>query len=130
VHGQPDESPFVLMPGRQIDRLGSEYGAFLAPTDTLYAERSLPPQRLDNFDPAYTCNYPSEREFHDAVMGGLEQQAGVTLEGMRLADVAGAAARVFAGTWRPSRPPPPSPGSSPSSRPPSATGGGPAVRAW
>lgn len=61
VHGQPDESPFVLMPGRQIDRFGSEYGAFLAPADTLYAERSLPPQSLDDFDPAYTCNYHDYR---------------------------------------------------------------------
>ena len=34
-------------------------------------------------------HFPSEREFHDAVMRGLEGQAGVTLEGMRLADVAG-----------------------------------------
>ncbi len=61
VHGQPDESPFVLTPGRQIDRFGSEYGAFLAPADTLYAERSLPPQSLDDFDPAYTCNYHDYR---------------------------------------------------------------------
>jgi len=41
-------------------------------------------------------HFPSEREFHDAVMRGLEGQAGVTLEGMRLADVAEATARVFA----------------------------------
>ena len=41
-------------------------------------------------------HFPSEREFHDAVMRGLEGQAGVTLEGMRLADVADATARVFA----------------------------------
>jgi AcrR family transcriptional regulator len=41
-------------------------------------------------------HFPSERDFHDAVMRGLEEQAGVTLEGMRLADVAGATARVFA----------------------------------
>lgn len=61
VHGQPDESSFVLTPGRQIDRFGSEFGAFLAPVDTLYAERSLPPQSLDDFDPAYTCNYHDYR---------------------------------------------------------------------
>lgn len=41
-------------------------------------------------------HFPSEREFHDAVMRGLEGQAGVALEGMRLADVADATARVFA----------------------------------
>ena len=40
-------------------------------------------------------HFPSEREFHDAVMQRLEQEAGVTLEGMRLADVAAATARVF-----------------------------------
>ena len=61
VHGRPDEAAFVLRPGRQIDRFGSEYGAFLAPVDTLYAERSLPPQSLDDFDPAYTCNYHDYR---------------------------------------------------------------------
>jgi AcrR family transcriptional regulator len=41
-------------------------------------------------------HFPSEREFHDAVMQRLEDEAGVTLEGMRLEDVAGATARVFA----------------------------------
>ena len=41
-------------------------------------------------------HFPSEREFHDAVMQRLEEQAGVTLEGMRLADVSEATARVFA----------------------------------
>jgi AcrR family transcriptional regulator len=40
--------------------------------------------------------FPGEREFHDAVMQRLEEQAGVTLEGMRLEEVAGATARVFA----------------------------------
>jgi AcrR family transcriptional regulator len=41
-------------------------------------------------------HFPGEREFHDAVMQRLEEQAGVTLEGLRLEDVAGATARVFA----------------------------------
>ncbi len=40
---KPGEFRFVLAPGRQVDRLGSEFGAFLAPVDTPYAERSLPP---------------------------------------------------------------------------------------
>lgn len=41
-------------------------------------------------------HFPGEREFHDAVMQRLEEQAGVTLEGLRLEDVADATARVFA----------------------------------
>jgi AcrR family transcriptional regulator len=41
-------------------------------------------------------HFPGEREFHDAVMKRLEEQAGVTLEGLRLEDVADATARVFA----------------------------------
>jgi len=41
-------------------------------------------------------HFPGEREFHDAVMQRLEDQAGVKLEALRLADVAEAAARVFA----------------------------------
>jgi hypothetical protein len=61
LHGQPDEFRFVLVPGRQVDRFGSEFGTFLAPVDTSYAERSLPPQNLDNFDPAYTCSYHDYR---------------------------------------------------------------------
>jgi AcrR family transcriptional regulator len=41
-------------------------------------------------------HFPGEREFHDAVMQRLEEQAGVTLEALRLEDVAEATARVFA----------------------------------
>jgi AcrR family transcriptional regulator len=41
-------------------------------------------------------HFPGEREFHDAVMQRLEEQAGVTLEGLRLEDVAKATAQVFA----------------------------------
>jgi AcrR family transcriptional regulator len=41
-------------------------------------------------------HFPSERELRDAVMQRLEEEAGVTLEGLRLQDVADVAARVFA----------------------------------
>jgi|SRR5271165_1267698 len=41
-------------------------------------------------------HFPGERELHDAVMQRLEEEAGVTLEGLRLDDVAKATARVFA----------------------------------
>ena len=41
-------------------------------------------------------HFPGEREFHDAIMQRLEQEAAVTLEGMRLGEVADATARVFA----------------------------------
>jgi AcrR family transcriptional regulator len=40
--------------------------------------------------------FGSERGLRDAVMSRLEQKAGIELEGMRLEDVAGFAARIFA----------------------------------
>jgi hypothetical protein len=55
--GQPIEHVAPLSAGAEIDRFGSEFGAFLAPFDTPYAERALPPMSLDVFDPAYACNY-------------------------------------------------------------------------
>jgi len=41
-------------------------------------------------------HFPGERELHDAMMQRLEEEAGVTLEGLKLEDLAGATARVFA----------------------------------
>jgi hypothetical protein len=55
--GQPEEYPLLLAPGERIDRFGSVFGAFLAPVDTPYASRSLPPMSLDNFTTGITCNY-------------------------------------------------------------------------
>jgi hypothetical protein len=57
VDGRPVEFPLTLAPGQLVDRFGSEYGSFLAPQDTPYAERALPPQSLDNYDAGFTCNY-------------------------------------------------------------------------
>nr|MDQ6948923.1 TNT domain-containing protein [Actinomycetota bacterium] len=56
-NGQPEEMPLSLAPGQRIDRFGSEFGAFLAPINTPYASRALPPQSLDNFDVSFVCNY-------------------------------------------------------------------------
>jgi Tuberculosis necrotizing toxin len=53
----PVEFPSALLRGEDVDRFGSEYGGFLAPADTPYANRSIPPQSLDDFDSAFTCNY-------------------------------------------------------------------------
>jgi hypothetical protein len=55
--GNPIEFVGTLAPGAAIDRFGSEFGAFLAPQYTPYAQRALPPMSLDNFDANYTCNY-------------------------------------------------------------------------
>ena len=55
--GAPIEHVAPLEPGELLDRFGSEFGAFMAPQDTPYAERALPPMSLDVFDPRYTCNY-------------------------------------------------------------------------
>jgi AcrR family transcriptional regulator len=40
-------------------------------------------------------HFANERGLHDAVMGGMEEQAGVTLEGMRLEDVTKVMTRIF-----------------------------------
>ena len=39
--------------------------------------------------------FGNERGLRDAVMHRLEQEAGIELEGMRLEDIAGIAARIF-----------------------------------
>ncbi len=57
INGRPVEFVKTLTPGTEVDRFGSEFGGFLAPEDTPYAMRSLPPANLDVFDPAYACNY-------------------------------------------------------------------------
>jgi hypothetical protein len=56
-NGQPQEMALRLAAFQQLDRFGSEFGGFLAPLNTPFASRSLPPQSLDDFDPAFTCNY-------------------------------------------------------------------------
>ena len=58
--GQPIETTQALRPGTDIDRFGSEYGAFLAPEGLAYAARSIPPSSLDS-TPAASCNYHDYR---------------------------------------------------------------------
>ncbi|MCC9307798.1 TNT domain-containing protein [Kitasatospora sp. RB6PN24] len=54
--GSPERQQETLKVGQDVDRFGSEYGSFLAPEGTPYAERSLPPANLDG-TPAEGCNY-------------------------------------------------------------------------
>ncbi|MBV6702542.1 TNT domain-containing protein [Kitasatospora aureofaciens] len=54
--GSPIEFDLTLYPNQNIDRYGSEYGAFLAPEGLPYANRAIPPQSLDGNPPA-GCNY-------------------------------------------------------------------------
>ncbi|MBD0692829.1 TNT domain-containing protein [Streptomyces sp. CBMA123] len=54
--GTPVEFDLTLYPNQNIDRYGSEYGAFLAPEGLPYADRAIPPQSLDG-TPAAGCNY-------------------------------------------------------------------------
>jgi hypothetical protein len=61
ANGKPVEYAIPLGVGQDVDRFGSVYGAFLAPEGTNYAQRSLPPMSLDNFDAAFTCNYHEYR---------------------------------------------------------------------
>ncbi|NUU22661.1 MAG: TNT domain-containing protein [Streptomycetaceae bacterium] len=58
--GRPIEWTQQLLPGQDIDRFGSEYGAFLAPEGLPYAARSIPPQSLNGNPPA-GCNYRDYR---------------------------------------------------------------------
>ncbi len=55
-----DGTPIVwrktLKVGRELDRFGSEYGGFLSPAGTPYAERAIPPSNLAG-TPAEACNY-------------------------------------------------------------------------
>lgn len=55
--GQPVHAPTPLRAGQRVDRYGSEFGAFLAPIGTLYSQRSIPPQSLDNTANPGGCNY-------------------------------------------------------------------------
>lgn len=69
--GQPVHTLMPLRAGQRLDRYGSEFGAFLAPTGSPYSQRALPPQSLDNAAAPGTCNYSGYlivREF--AVDGG------------------------------------------------------------
>lgn len=59
-NGQPVEWQERLPVGQRIDRYGSEFGSFLAPAGSLYAERSIPPQNLDS-NPPEPCNYHDYR---------------------------------------------------------------------
>jgi hypothetical protein len=61
ANGKPVEYQIPLGVGQDVDRFGSEFGAFLAPEGTPYAQRALPPMSLDNFEPAFTCNYHEYR---------------------------------------------------------------------
>ena len=54
--GTANEYRKTLRPGRDLDRYGSEYGAFLSPTGVPYTARAIPPSNLDG-TPAAGCNY-------------------------------------------------------------------------
>lgn len=69
--GRPVEVPVPLRVGQQIDRYGSEFGAFLAPSGVPYASRAIPPQSLDNRDMPDGCNYHLYRVIREfRVQGG------------------------------------------------------------
>ncbi|WP_338703128.1 TNT domain-containing protein [Streptomyces sp. Q6] len=57
TNGEVDRTPTALAPGEELDRFGSEYGAYLAPAGDAYEKRALPPQNLNTRDAAYACDY-------------------------------------------------------------------------
>jgi hypothetical protein len=54
--GRPVKTVDTLVPGRLVDRYGSEYGGFLAPAGLPYTARSIPPSNMVG-TPAAGCNY-------------------------------------------------------------------------
>lgn len=48
--GAPDRKKFTLKAGTMLDRFGFATGKFLAPKDTPFGKRALPPQALDTAD--------------------------------------------------------------------------------
>jgi hypothetical protein len=71
VNGQPIHATMTLRSGQLIDRYGSEFGGFLAPVASLYSQRALPPQSLDNAAMPGGCNYSLYKVVRDfAVDGG------------------------------------------------------------
>ncbi|KAJ7290603.1 hypothetical protein C8J57DRAFT_1114573 [Mycena rebaudengoi] len=46
ISDMPIEGTQLLLPGMRLDRFGSTRGMFLAPADTPYSQRSLPPSSL------------------------------------------------------------------------------------
>jgi hypothetical protein len=59
-NGTPIRWDQQLFVGQQIDRYGSEYGGFLAPTGLPYVTRAIPPSNLNGSPPA-GCNYHNYR---------------------------------------------------------------------
>ncbi len=59
--GKPIQYVAQLTTGQRLDRYGSEFGSFLAPTGTPYARRSIPPSSLDNTVDPGRCNYVAYR---------------------------------------------------------------------
>ncbi|WP_369381756.1 TNT domain-containing protein [Streptomyces sp. cg36] len=55
--GTPDKRAVRLNVGEDLDRFGSEYGAFLAPAGAAYGRRALPPQSLVTREAAFPCAY-------------------------------------------------------------------------
>ncbi|WP_344071230.1 TNT domain-containing protein [Streptomyces crystallinus] len=55
--GSLDKRAVRLRVGEDLDRFGSEYGAFLAPAGAAYGRRALPPQSLVTREAAYPCAY-------------------------------------------------------------------------
>ncbi|MFN8040837.1 MAG: TNT domain-containing protein [Acidimicrobiales bacterium] len=69
--GQPLKYKAVLTTGQVVDLFGSGRGQFLAPFNTPYAQRALPPTNLDTFDDHYPYN------FHEyVVLKPFEVEAG------------------------------------------------------
>jgi hypothetical protein len=59
--GAPVKMQVTLSPGLRVDRFGSEFGGYLAPTGTPYGARGIPPQSLDSTSDPASCNYSRYR---------------------------------------------------------------------
>ncbi|MDN5795104.1 MAG: TNT domain-containing protein [Intrasporangium sp.] len=82
--GDPIVWTSTLAVGRYVDRYGSEYGSFLAPTGAPYARRAIPPSNLVG-TPAEQCNYYNYRVLkplpvHVGPVAAWFEQPGGTLQ--------------------------------------------------
>ncbi|KAA8651031.1 hypothetical protein EYZ11_011316 [Aspergillus tanneri] len=57
TEGKPVTTTYTLPEGMELDRFGSKYGGYLAPRDTPFSWRSIPPSNLNKYPDSPQYNY-------------------------------------------------------------------------
>jgi hypothetical protein len=55
--GKPVTTEYTLTVGYELDRFGTRYGGYLAPKDTPFSWRSIPPSNLNKYTDSPEYNY-------------------------------------------------------------------------